>query len=89
MFNLERYEFSADDNAWEKLEAKLGNWCVRTEEIAEDKHQVKRQKLRNKFFKAKAKADAAEEAYYSRMAAKASERISSYESAKKRVLDLS
>lgn len=66
MFNLDRYEFSAEDNAWEKLDAKLGNFLVRTEEIAEDRHIVKRAKLREKYFKAKAKADAAEAAYYAK-----------------------
>lgn len=66
MFNLDRYEFSAEDNAWEKLDAKLGNFLVRTEEIAEDKHMVKRAKLREKYFKAKTKADAAEAAYYAK-----------------------
>ena len=66
MYNLDRYEFSAEDNALEKLDAKLGNFLVRTEEIAEDRHRVKRAKLREKYFKAKAKADAAEAAYYAK-----------------------
>lgn len=86
MFNLDRYEFSAEDNALEKLDAKLGNWLVRSEEVAEDKHQVKRQKLREKFFKAKAKADAAEEAYYNRKTESAAKSLS-YES-NIRVIDL-
>lgn len=86
MFNLDRYEFSAEDNALEKLDAKLGNWLVRSEEVAEDNHQVKRQKLREKFFKAKAKADAAEEAYYNRKTKSAAKSLS-YES-NSRVIDL-
>lgn len=86
MFNLDRYEFSAEDNALEKLDAKLGNWLVRSEEIAEDKHLAKRQKLREKFFKAKAKADAAEEAYYNRKTESAAKSLS-YES-NIRVIDL-
>lgn len=66
MYSLDRYEFSAEDNALEKLDAKLGNFLVRTEEIAEDRHMVRRAKLREKYFKAKAKADAAEAAYYAK-----------------------
>lgn len=87
MFNLDRYEFSAEDNALEKLDAKLGNWLVRSEEIAEDRHQAKRQKLREKFFKAKAKADAAEEAYYNRKAKSAAKSLS-YETNNSRVISL-
>ena len=87
MFVLDRYEFSAEDNALEKLDAKFGNWLVRSEEVAEDRHQAKRQKLREKFFKAKAKADAAEEAYYNRKA-KSAVRNLSYENTNSRVIDL-
>lgn len=87
MFNLERYEFSAEDNLYEKVDAKVGNWLVRSEEVAEDKHQAKRQKLREKFFKAKAKADAAEEAYYNRKAKSAAKSLS-YESNNTRVINL-
>jgi replication fork clamp-binding protein CrfC len=86
MFNLDRYEFSAEDNAWEKLDAKLGNFLVRTEEIAEDKHIVKRAKLREKYFKAKAKADAAEAAYYAKKYSPA--KSLSYENTNSRVIDI-
>lgn len=86
MFNLDRYEFSAEDNALEKLDAKLGNFLVRTEEIAEDKHIVKRAKLREKYFKAKAKADAAEAAYYAKKYSPA--KSLSYENSNSRVIDI-
>ena len=64
MYNLDRYEFSATDSLYEKLDAKLGNFLVRSEEKAEVKHAVYMQKMREKYAKAKAKADKAE-AYYS------------------------
>lgn len=84
MYSLNRYEFDAEDSAFEKLDAKLGNWLLRSEEVAEQKHQNKMQKLRSQYFKAKAKADAAEEAYYARKSAKSS---LSYDS-NSRVIDL-
>ena len=64
MYKLERYEFSATDSLYEKLDAKLGNYLVRSEEKAEAKHAAYMQKMREKYAKAKAKADKAE-AYYS------------------------
>lgn len=87
MYSLDRYEFSAEDNLYEKLDAKVGNWLIRSEEVAEQKHQNRMQKLRCKYFKAKAKADAAEEAYYARRSAKTSS-LSYDDSAKSRVIDL-
>ena len=64
MYKLERYEFSATDSLYEKLDAKLGNFLVRSEEKAEARHATYMQKMREKYAKAKAKADKAE-AYFS------------------------
>lgn len=65
MYSLDRYEFSATDSLYEKLDAKLGNFLVRSEEKAEARHATYMQKMREKYAKAKAKADKAE-AYFSR-----------------------
>jgi hypothetical protein len=66
MYNLDRYEFSATDSLYEKLDAKLGNYLVRSEEKAEARHAAYMQKMREKYAKAKAKADEAEAYYASR-----------------------
>ena len=86
MYSLDRYEFDAEDNLYEKLDAKLGNWLLRSEEVAEQKHQVRMQKLRSKFFKAKAKADAAEANYYAKKYSSAKTSIS--DDTNSRVIDL-
>ena len=83
MYNLDRYEFSATDSLYEKLDAKLGNYLVRSEEKAEAKHAAYMQKMREKYAKAKAKADKAE-AYY---AQEKVARVSSYDNNNRRVIN--
>lgn len=63
MYSLDRYEFSATDSLYEKVDAKIGNFLVRSEEKAEARHRTFMQKQREKYAKAKARADAAEAAY--------------------------
>lgn len=90
MYNLERYEFSATDSLYEKLDAKLGNYLVRSEERAEARHAAYMQKQREKYAKAKAKADEAE-AYYKSRAQEKVARVSSFYSnydSKGRVVDI-
>lgn len=76
MYSLDRYEFSATDSLYEKLDAKLGNYLVRSEEKAEARHAAYMQKMREKYAKAKAKADEAEEYYRTRSEKRTVERIS-------------
>ena len=66
MYKSERYELTAEDNFLEKLDAKVGNVILRSEELAEIRHQTKMEKQRAKYYKAKAKADAAEYGYNTR-----------------------
>lgn len=66
MYNLDRYEFSAEDNLYEKIDAKIGNALIRSEEYAELKHQTSMQKQEAKYWKAKAKAEAAKKNYYAK-----------------------
>lgn len=66
MYKSERYELTTEDNLYEKLDAKIGNVLLRSEELAEIKHQVKVEKQRAKYYKAKAKAEAAKRNYENR-----------------------
>ena len=85
MYNLDRYEFSATDSLYEKLDAKLGNYLVRSEEKAEAKHAAYMQKMREKYAKAKAKADKAEAYYAQEKVARVSN--FSYDNNNSRVVD--
>ena len=84
MYSLDRYEFSAEDNLYEKVDAKIGNFLVRSEERAEAKHQTFMQKQEAKYWKARAKAEAAKKSYF----AKCCTSVESSEKAKSRVIDI-
>lgn len=85
MYKLERYEFSATDSLFEKVDAKIGNALVRSEEKAEAKHDTYMQKQRAKYFKARAKADAAE-AYYNSLNAGKVARVSDGNNVRKLII---